>query len=48
QNVTSTDAVNIQNVISMDSATSSLISVFPVADNTTTAMGSTTSSKNIS
>lgn len=48
QNVTSTDAINIQNVTSTDSATSSLISVSPVADNTTNATGSTTSSKIVS
>ncbi|CAG8488170.1 17484_t:CDS:2, partial [Gigaspora margarita] len=38
QNVPSTDAINIQNVTSTDSATSSLISVSPVANNTTNTM----------
>ncbi|CAG8771625.1 10266_t:CDS:1, partial [Gigaspora rosea] len=47
QNVTSTDEVNLQNVISTDSATLSLI-LGSLLNNTTTATGSKTSSKNIS
>ncbi|CAG8731357.1 26007_t:CDS:2, partial [Dentiscutata erythropus] len=48
QNIISTDAINIQNVIFTNSATSLLILVSPVSDNTTNATGLTTSSKNVS